>query len=145
MQTSRTYPSLNWVKYFQNHPGPCRWGKRKRDYNNLNQVFLIGENQQSPGFKEKLPTYSRLSPWCSQAWYNQMIWKTLLEYWKARIRDGRAVSLLTLARGWRPGGPDESTSQPGESLSRKGIRFSKPSVRMCVLTRDVFQFVSVFI
>lgn len=55
------------------------------------------------------------------------------------------MSFLTLARGWGPGEPDKLTRKPGESLSQKGITFSKPSVWMCVLTRDVFQFLSVFI
>lgn len=101
-----------------------------RDYNDLSQVVLIGENQQSPGFKGKLPAYSRLSPWCNQAWYNQPIWKTLLNYWKQRIRDRGAVSLVTLAMGSRQRGPDMLTKKPGESLSEKNHIFQTLSEDM---------------
>lgn len=59
---------------------------------------------------------------------------------KGRIRDREAASLPYWQ--WDPGDrADKLTRKPRESLSRKGITISESSVRMCVLTRDVFPFV----
>ena len=52
----------------------------------------------------------------------------------------RAASLHT-GNGIEETGPNKLTRKPGASLSQKGVRFSKPSVRMYVLSWDVFPFV----
>ena len=57
-------------------------GVKEKGLRNWRQVFLSGEKQQPPVFKEKLTAYSTLFAWSNQAWYNQTIWKTLLEHWK---------------------------------------------------------------
>lgn len=99
---------------------------------------MIGENQHPPEFKEKL-SYLLQTVSLKQS---SLIKSDDL---KDRIRNRRGSISPTQARGLRRGGPDKSTRKPGESLSQKGIIFSKFSVQMCILTRDVFQFLSVFI
>jgi hypothetical protein len=67
-----------------------------------------------------------------------MISKTLLECQEGEIRNEGYSTSPTLARGHRRGRPDKLTRKPGESLTLKGILFSKHSVWMYGLTRDVF-------